>query len=70
MATEQLGNLTRDELNERATALGIDAASLPTKQAVIDAIEAQASAGPAAGDRSPHARRARMLRQRRARGQL
>ena len=68
--SEQLDSLTREELNERAAALGIDGASLPNKEEVKRAIEKAASTSPATGDRSATARRRRMLRQRRARGQL
>jgi hypothetical protein len=63
--TAELDSLTRDELNARAAAAGVDdAAGLPNKQAVIDAIRA-AEPQP----RSATARRARMLRMRR-RGRL
>jgi hypothetical protein len=73
MATEaELEQLTRDELNDRAAALGVDgASSMPNKATVVSAI-VQAEAGGRA-PRSSVARtaaRARMLRMRRRRGSL
>jgi hypothetical protein len=66
--SEELEQLTRDELNARAGELGIDAAGLPNKAAVVAAIVK--AGGVPAGPRSLTARRARLLRRRRARGQL
>jgi hypothetical protein len=71
VSAEELQRLSRDELDERAAQLGVpDPAGLPNKAAVVAAIESIQGAGPAAGPRSLTARRARMLRMRRARGQL
>jgi hypothetical protein len=62
----ELDSLTRDELNARASAAGIDAPeSLPNKQAVIDAVRAVSS--PERPASSLTARRARALRLRRRR---
>jgi hypothetical protein len=68
--SDELERLTRDELNARAEKLGVaDPAGMPNKAAVVAAIE-QAEGGAGRGPRSLTARRARLLRRRRARGQL
>jgi hypothetical protein len=68
MSEQELERLTRDELNARADELGIDGAALPNKAAVVAAIAQAEGAG--RSPRSLTARRARLLRRRRARGQL
>jgi hypothetical protein len=70
MSEQELERLTRDELNARAEQLGVaDPAGLPNKAAVVAAI-VQAEGGAGTGPRSLTARRAALLRRRRARGQL
>jgi hypothetical protein len=78
MSEEELGQLTRDELNARAAQLGVENPDgLRTKADVIAAIRRAGGAGPssrtaqqATGGRALTPRKARLLRQRRARGQL
>ncbi|HKE79010.1 MAG TPA: hypothetical protein VKB54_06865 [Solirubrobacteraceae bacterium] len=67
-----LERLTRDELNARAAGLGIDAAGLPNKAAVVAAIARaeQATGGGPASRTARTAARARLLRIRRRRGRL
>jgi hypothetical protein len=78
--SEELERLTRDELNVRAEEAGVaDPAELPNKAAVVDAILAAGggarpssrTAQQAIGARRlPTPQKARLLRRRRARGQL
>ena len=57
MSEQELKRLTREELNARAAKRGIDAAELPTKEAVIEAMgRATPGEGPVAA-RSQTARR-------------